>query len=91
MVVLPCILVSQLLKQPHDSTSDGHLEVQKPLIKIQRWFSWVGQRQEEEDWCHHCKAYVARKALVPGHVAPMQSSASGTPFQQWTLLVLFTD
>ena len=81
-LVLPHVLVSQVLKQLHDSATAGHLGVQKTLDKIRRRFYWVGQRQDVEDWCCRCEACVAaRKPSVPGHVASMQSSASGAPFQ----------
>ena len=80
-LVLLRVLVSQVLKQLHDSATAGHLGVQMTLGKIRRRFYWVGQRQDMEDWCHRCEACAARKPSVPGRVAPMQSSASGVPFQ----------
>ncbi|KAL5463135.1 hypothetical protein EMCRGX_G032011 [Ephydatia muelleri] len=72
--VLPWVLVSQVLRQWHDSATAGHLGVQKTLDKIRGRFYWVGQRQIVEDWCRHCETCAARKPAVPGRVAPMQGS-----------------
>ena len=90
-LVLPSVLVSQELKQLHDSATAGHLGVQKTLGKIRRrFYGWDSARmwrtgvvavRHVQQGNHQCLVVMLLCCHQPvGHLFNVL---------QWTLLVLF--
>jgi len=48
-LVVPKSRIQQILKQVHDSLSEGHFEINKTLEKIRKRFYWTTCKQDIEN------------------------------------------
>ena len=57
-IILPKALIPTVLKELHNTTTGGHLGVEKNLPKARTRFYWASQRHDVEDWCRSCPMHV---------------------------------
>ena len=77
-VVLPRALVPKVLSQLHNTTTGGHLGVQKLQGKVKDRFYWLGWAADVKQWCRECRDCGSRKMSGKQPCAPLQSTFSAT-------------
>lgn len=80
--VLPKIMVPDVLKILHNSTTGGHLGVQKLQAKVKDRFYWPGWFEDVKKWCRECTECASRKNAGANPRAPLQSTVVSRPFER---------
>jgi len=80
--------VKEILEEAHDSSIEGHFDVNKTLEKIRKRFYWVTCKQDIENWCKSCKVCVSKQGSSRKGKSPLQIYNVGLPFQRVQMDVL---
>uniref|UniRef100_A0A8C2JCK1 Gypsy retrotransposon integrase-like protein 1 n=1 Tax=Cyprinus carpio TaxID=7962 RepID=A0A8C2JCK1_CYPCA len=87
-VVLPRNLVPGVLFMLHNTTTGGHLGIQKLQAKVKDRFYWHGWFGDVKKWCRECHDCASRKDSGKAPCAPLQMSRVSRPYERVALDIL---
>ncbi|GBN09920.1 hypothetical protein AVEN_161909-1 [Araneus ventricosus] len=85
---LPRSRIPEVLRQTHESASEGYFGVMKILCRISERFYWDRLRTDVEKWCRKCQACGVRKRLKTRNKGILQRYNVGAPFKRIALDIL---
>ncbi|GBN84704.1 hypothetical protein AVEN_234630-1 [Araneus ventricosus] len=87
-LILPRSRIPEVLRQTHESASEGHFGVMKTLCRTSERFYWDRLRTDVEKWCRECQACGARKGLKTRNKGLLQHYNAGALFERIALDIL---
>lgn len=87
-VVLPRSLVPGVLSMLHNTSTGGHLGIQKLQAKVKDRFYWPGWFGDVKKWCRECHDCASRKASGRAPCAPLQMSVASRPYERVAVDIL---
>lgn len=87
-LIVPTSLVSEVLRQAHDSSSGGHLGINKTAAKVKSRFYWIGMLADVQQWCRKCDICASKKGPSSRNKGPLQTYNVGAPFERVAVDIL---
>ena len=81
VVLVPCTLRRELLREMHRGIMSSHLGEKKTLSCLRQCFYWVGMWREVQEWCRACEICCAKKGPAQRTQAPLQLYQVGAPME----------